>query len=405
MKIIIDEREHDLYNKCLSIINENSLKYKNIFISKKVLPLGDILIKTDDENVNFSTLHFSSQVTEKGSSKLIRKEKNKTKIPFDKDILLIERKTFSDLLASIRDGRYNEQSHRLTYSSGLPSHNIIYLLEGMFSQTKENDRKTIMSSITSLNYFKGFSVMRTANVKESAEWLICTADKIQRELNSSGRSAEKDQFFLSSEGKLTFLAEASPEPKLTFSLEQSVGELTFLAEQSVGENEFCGNKVEGKLTFLEEALPEPKINFTKCNVEKITFSPERSAEENQFCGNEVEAKLQDIEINILRDSSTLQSNEPHTPPDYCTVVKKEKGKNITPENIGTIFLCQIPLVHSVSAIAIMQKFSSFQELINSLVNNPNCLNDIYTETNGKKRKLSKAIIQNIKKYLGISTLI
>jgi hypothetical protein len=186
----------------------------------------------------------------------------------------------------------------------------------MFSQTKENDRRTIMSSITSLNYFKGFSVMRTANVKESAEWLICTADKIQRELNFSGRIAEK----------------------------------------------------------------------------------------NQFCENEVEEKLQDTE-NSLRDSSTLQPDESHTPPDYCTVVKKEKGKNITPENIGTIFLCQIPLVHSVSAVAIMQKFSSFQELINSLVNNPNCLNDIYTETNGKKRKLSKAIIQNIKKYLGISTII
>jgi hypothetical protein len=52
-----------------------------------------------------------------------------------------------------------------------------------------------------------------------------------------------------------------------------------------------------------------------------------------------------------------------------TVVKKEKCKNITPENIGAIFLCQIPLVHSVSAVAIMQKFSSFQELINSC-NNP-----------------------------------
>jgi hypothetical protein len=47
----------------------------------------------------------------------------------------------------------------------------------------------------------------------------------------------------------------------------------------------------------------------------------------------------------------------------------------------------------------MQKFSSIQTLIECLVKDSNCLNDIYTETNGKKRKLSKSIIENIKKYL------
>jgi ERCC4-type nuclease len=68
-------------------------QYKNIVLSKEVLPLGDILFKTDN----------------------------------DTDILLIERKSFSDLLSSIKDGRYEEQSYRILNSSGLHPHSIFYL--------------------------------------------------------------------------------------------------------------------------------------------------------------------------------------------------------------------------------------------------------------------------------------
>jgi ERCC4-type nuclease len=419
MKIIIDEREHELYSKCLSIINENSLKYKNIILSKKVLQLGDILIKTDDKinsinkfgegtvegkhefietkcreidagiiNVNLSSQatanSFSSTLRydEKMDISEVKRKKNKLKesnIPLNKDIILIERKTFSDLLASIRDWRYNEQSHRLLYSSELPSHNVIYLLEGMFSQTKENDRKTIMSAITTLNYFKGFSVMRTANVKESAEWLICTADKIQRELNKSGVGihsfggveAEAKPEFIKT--KCNEIAITDKENLIELVEEHSNTSFIFSSERSVNKKDFAV-ACEEKIAVSVEAPPNQNVILS-----------EQSLDERQ-------------PLLVHENKFIIEKKEP---PEYCTVVKKEKCKNITPENIGAIFLCQIPLVHSVSAVAIMQKFSSFQELINSLVNNQDCLNDIYTETNGKKRKLSKAIIQNIKKYLGI----
>ena len=44
-------------------------------------------------------------------------------------LLLIERKTPQDLMSSIKDGRYNEQSFRLQNHT-LPNHHIVYLLEG-----------------------------------------------------------------------------------------------------------------------------------------------------------------------------------------------------------------------------------------------------------------------------------
>ena len=82
MKIIIDDRERELYEKCYSIVNtEGNTTF--IQLLRKTLPLGDILITTDE----------------------------------DKDVLLIERKSFPDLLASIKDGRYEEQSY-LRLASG-----------------------------------------------------------------------------------------------------------------------------------------------------------------------------------------------------------------------------------------------------------------------------------------------
>jgi ERCC4-type nuclease len=85
MKLIIDEREHALYERL-----DEKLSYMKtpsfVILEKQVLPLGDIIIQTDE----------------------------------GKNVLLIERKTYSDLLASIKDGRYEEQSYRLIHSSGYP---------------------------------------------------------------------------------------------------------------------------------------------------------------------------------------------------------------------------------------------------------------------------------------------
>jgi ERCC4-type nuclease len=152
MRIIIDERETALYDRCLVL----SQSFPTIQVSKEVLPLGDILLKPS----------------------------TKDGVTDDTTLLLIERKSFSDLLASIKDGRYEEQSYRLQHSSGLPWHSIVYLLEGMFSQLRnDSDKKIIYSAMTTLHFFKGFSVHRTSMMSETAEWLIHMANKIDRKFS------------------------------------------------------------------------------------------------------------------------------------------------------------------------------------------------------------------------------
>ena len=107
-----------------------------------MLPLGDIIISDDDDN----------------------------------ELIIIERKSISDLLASIKDGRYEEQSYRLS-GSPIHNHNIIYLIEGLI-HAKKVDKNVVYSAIFSLNHYKGFSVMRTVSMEESAVFIVNSAKKM-----------------------------------------------------------------------------------------------------------------------------------------------------------------------------------------------------------------------------------
>lgn len=152
MKIILDCREHDLIELCSKNL-ENST-FKNIVILSEQLPIGDIIFKDDDDN----------------------------------ELIIIERKSLKDLAASINDGRYEEQSFRLN-NCNVHNHNIIYLIEGEWSDYSKYKYKgriteqTLISSIISINHFKGFSLYRTSNTSETASYILHLADKLEREKN------------------------------------------------------------------------------------------------------------------------------------------------------------------------------------------------------------------------------
>ena len=103
-------------------------------------------------------------------------------ISFEKDgqvYALVERKTATDLAASLCDGRYQEQSYRLL-ESGIPPHRIVYLIEGSLHQVKNIPLKTLQSTITSL-WMKGFSVIQTESLEETAEYLRLFEERINKE--------------------------------------------------------------------------------------------------------------------------------------------------------------------------------------------------------------------------------
>ena len=293
MKIIIDERETALYDLFP--------KSGKIAIVKKVLNLGDIIFSNDDETSIY---------------------------------MVFERKSFRDLLASIKDGRYAEQSYRLTNCFPEP-HNIVYLLEGMFSTlSREEDKKLVVSCMASLNYFKGFSVMRTVSIAETAQHILFMAEKIDKEIKA-GKTAK-----------------------------------------------YSGNKSENTSTNSENKI---------ANVEANTDSTISECDSAVVPSNAVPS-------NAV-PSSVVPSTVVPLPTDYCGVVKASKKANITKDNIGQMILMQIPGISSITAIEIMRPFTNFLEFIDKIRTDKTYLNSVILDVNGKKRKLGSNIVKSINELL------
>lgn len=102
----------------------------------------------------------------------------------DETVMIFERKSLSDLVASIKDGRYTEQSFRLS-ECPINNHNIYYIIEGniMSFCNKKPDQiqKMIYSSMLSLSYKKGFSLLHTCGVVETCEFIIRFMTKLESE--------------------------------------------------------------------------------------------------------------------------------------------------------------------------------------------------------------------------------
>jgi ERCC4-type nuclease len=149
--LTIDIRETDVYNKMIDI--QSSCTSNKFTILSSPLDIGDILIS------------------------------DKNKVP----VLIIERKTIADLSASIKDGRYTEQSFRLNGNS-VHNHNIVYLIEGNIQSLSKNkfnkhriNEDMIYSAIFSLQYYKGFSVIKTLNCDETVKMLCTMMYKLEKE--------------------------------------------------------------------------------------------------------------------------------------------------------------------------------------------------------------------------------
>ena len=100
-----------------------------------------------------------------------------------KPVIIFERKTLNDLAASIKDGRYSEQSFRLD-KEATHNHNIVYIIEGDIERYNEKrtriTKQTLISSMFSLLYYKGFSVLRTNTICETADTIIYFASKYNK---------------------------------------------------------------------------------------------------------------------------------------------------------------------------------------------------------------------------------
>ena len=105
-----------------------------------------------------------------------------------------------------------------------------------------------------------------------------------------------------------------------------------------------------------------------------------------------------FEVDSYNDGETALAGLSRRQVDLAVLVKNQKKQYITPENIMSIMLNQIPGISTNSSLAICSKFKNIESLINCIKNNPEELSEIYLTNN---RKISKTIIENLSKYLVI----
>jgi len=276
MKLYADSREPPGLLKLLNA-RVNNMETGN-------LDIGDFIIKDDNENI----------------------------------VMIFERKTIADLISSIKDGRYREQSFRLSQLP-LNNHHIFYIIEGNFLdyalKNTETTKKILYSAMFSLSYKKGFSLLHANGLLDTAEYII----------RFMGRYGEGDKVFPSTP--------------------RGGGEI-----------------------LLPQHMITSEISPPLLGVD---------GEKSQPGG-----------IGCLPPS-----------PKYSSVIKTTKKSNITKENIGEIMLAQIPGVSMNAAQSLMVEYKTIKNLMSTLENDENCLNDFQIECKSGSRKISKAAIKSLKEYL------
>ena len=159
MNLIVDCRERALSK----YFNAIELKHNS-----ESLPLGDIVIKNNEGQT----------------------------------LVLFERKTLQDLLSSIADGRYEEQSFRLM-ECGLDKHRIYYIIEGNIENYVGKgsglySKSTIHSCIYSLSFVKGFSLICSNSLTHTGDILDKFYTKMLKEGDVNGEGGAMKGSYLDS---------------------------------------------------------------------------------------------------------------------------------------------------------------------------------------------------------------
>lgn len=174
MKIILDCREQRLENSLKNALEKYNNKHNNSANIKR--KNNNITIDLVVQNLIIGDIHILNDNNELLS--------------------IIERKTIKDLLSSLRDGRYKEQSFRLNECE-LENKRICYLLEGVPLVENKN---VVNGCMVSLAINKGFSLLTSKNIDETADLLIKICEKID---NSSIKKDYSEAVHISKKSQTT----------------------------------------------------------------------------------------------------------------------------------------------------------------------------------------------------------
>lgn len=134
--------------------------------------------------LNEKKIPFELEVLDIGDIIIARRGADVNTISGLEDIYIIERKTISDMLSSIKDGRYKEQKARLVSNlNNKGCKDIFYILEGYSNKINASNKKTLYGSWISCQFRDKLNVIRTINVEETCEFILRLLDRLKSNPN------------------------------------------------------------------------------------------------------------------------------------------------------------------------------------------------------------------------------
>ena len=363
MRLAIDCREPlELINTLEDLINNRTNKTTPIIFDRKALDIGDAIIYFDETDL---------------------KNPNKQ--------IIFERKALSDLIASIKDGRYNEQSFRLDQSP-VHNHNIYYIVEGNIEKFCKSTRnmynpgikQTIYSTMFTISYYKGFSLINSQDIKETANFIFRFLDKLTREKT-----------------RVSYYRGVSIlDPPIRVNCTQGLDKEDGVGSVDVGHVDVFPSENIGSNSSFQGTIGSSPENIGSNSSSQGTIG---SSPENIGSNSSSQGTIGSSPENIGSNSSSHGDILPlyggvGGVPHYSDCIKTTKKSNITLDNILEIMLIQIPGVCPAAAQVISAEFKTMKNLIDCLEQNIDCLNEIMIHQN-KTRRLSKTAKTNIFKYI------
>ena len=265
--------------------------------------------------------------------------------------LIIERKCMTDMIASIKDGRYKEQKIRLQAEIVNNSNTLFcYLLEGMTNDLRlPNDKILLYGSIISSMFRDKIPLIRTLSLSETLDMIIRLYERMNKNIN--------DFFTL----KKVINSNHTPEHNI-----QNNSNVNIIPNSNLS---IIGNSNVNIISNSNlNIIPNSNISIVANN---------------------------NLAINNL-DNNNL----------YLQSIKKNKKENITPKLCNQMILTTIPGVSNTIAIKINEVYPTINSLLKAYTN---CIDDdtrikllaniILTNTEKQKRHIGNVISKRIFEYL------
>ena len=257
--------------------------------------------------------------------------------------LIIERKCMTDMIASIKDGRYKEQKIRLQAEIVNNSNTLFcYLLEGMTNDLRlPNDKIVLYGSIISSMFRDKIPLIRTLSLLETLDMIIRLYERMNKNINDF------------------------------FSLKKVINS-NHTPEHNIQNNSNVNIISNSNLSIIDNS-----------NVSIIPNS----------------------NISIVANNN-LDTNNVDTNNLYLQSIKKNKKENITPKLWNQMILTNIPGISNTIAIKINEEYPTINSLLKAYTNCIDddtriklLANVILTNTEKQKRRIGNVISKRIFEYL------